>query len=168
MIFITKSSNPTQSHHIHHKVNSHHIMNKAPCKSSHVANTWLVGVTVATSQSGLVLMWTWSSIVTDRRMQKLNEIKRIVNGKDFYIDGKNMKTDLREIYLSSRRWAKWRWSWLGEQGTATCQILVVPPFAIHVVMQRMSFKIIPNYYISCNEITQLTWSIACYCAKQAA
>jgi hypothetical protein len=79
-----------------------------------------------------------------------------------------MKTDMRDIYLSSRRRAK-RWWWGGgEQRTASCQILVAPPFAIHVVMQRMSTKIMPKCSISCNEITQLTWSIACCCAKQAA
>jgi hypothetical protein len=44
----------------------------------------------------------------------------------------------------------------GGERTATCQILVVLPFTIHVVMQRMSTKIIPNCSISCNEITQLT------------
>jgi hypothetical protein len=144
-------------------------MDKSPCKNSHVVDTCLVGVAAATSWSGLVSMWTWSSIVTDRRMQKLNDIKHIVNWKDCYINGKNIKNDLGEIYLTSRRRAKRRWWWWGgEQWTVTCQILVVPSFAIQVVMQVMSTKIMPNCSISCNEITQLTWSIACCCAKQAA
>jgi hypothetical protein len=174
MILITKSSNPshnydTQSHQIHHKVNSYHIMDKSPCKNSHVVDTCLVGVAAATSWSGLVSMWTWSSIVTDRRMQKLNDIKHIVNWKDCYINGKNIKMT----------WERYTWppggepnggggGGGGEQWTVTCQILVVPSFAIQVVMQVMSTKIMPNCSISCNEITQLTWSIACCCAKQAA
>jgi hypothetical protein len=37
----------------------------------------------------------------------------------------------------------------------TCQILVAPPFAIHVVIQKMSTKIMPNCSITCNEITNL-------------
>jgi hypothetical protein len=87
-------------------------------------------------------------------MQKQNDKKCIINGKYFYINEKNLKGNLREIYLSSRRQAKWRF-WWGEH-TAACQILVVLPFAIHVLMQRMSTKIMPNCSISCNEITQLT------------
>jgi hypothetical protein len=38
----------------------------------------------------------------------------------------------------------------------TCQIFVVTPCAIHVVMQTIDIKIMPKCFISCNEITQLT------------
>jgi hypothetical protein len=37
----------------------------------------------------------------------------------------------------------------------TCRILVAPPFAIHVVMQRMNTKIMSKCSITCNEITNL-------------
>jgi hypothetical protein len=37
-----------------------------------------------------------------------------------------------------------------------CRILVAPPpFAIHVVMQRMGTKIMPKCSITCNEIINL-------------
>jgi hypothetical protein len=37
----------------------------------------------------------------------------------------------------------------------TCRILVAPPFAIHIVMQRMSTKIMAKCSITCNEITNI-------------
>ncbi len=45
---------------------------------------------------------------------------------------------------------------VGEVGIAAPEFLCAAPFAIHVVMQRMSTKIMPKCSISCNEITQLT------------
>jgi hypothetical protein len=121
MILITKSSNPSQSHDIHHKVikfitkssnlsrsicttsrTSHHTY------SSRVADTWLVGVAAVISRSGFIPMWTWSSIVVGWRIQKLNDIKCIVNRKNCYIVGKIWKPTW-ERYLSSKRQAKRRW-----------------------------------------------------------
>jgi hypothetical protein len=44
-------------------------------------------------------------------MEKLNDIKCIVNKKDWYIDGKNMKTDMRYIPELQER-VEQRW-WRG-------------------------------------------------------
>jgi hypothetical protein len=101
-----------------------------------------------------------------KEWKKLNDIKHIINIKDCYIDGNNMKPTW-DMYLSYRRQPKWRW-WGAEQRTVTYQILVALSYAIHVIMQKTSTKIMPKCSISCNEITYLTWSIAYYCAKQAA
>jgi hypothetical protein len=59
-----------------------------------VAVVCFVGVATAISWSKLVPMWTWSSVMTDRRMESLNDVKHIVNGKDRYTDGKILKTDM--------------------------------------------------------------------------
>jgi hypothetical protein len=84
-----------------------------------VAVVCFVGVATAISWSKLVPMWTWSSVMTDRRMESLNDVKHIVNGKDRYTDGKIPKLTW-DMYLSSRRkQAEQRW-WGG--GAVNCNM----------------------------------------------
>jgi hypothetical protein len=74
--------------------------------------------------------------MTDRRMESLNDVKHIVNGKDRYTDGKILKTDMG--YVPELQEEASRTEVVvggGGQRTATCQILVAPPFVVHVVMQ---------------------------------
>jgi hypothetical protein len=83
-------------------------------------------------------------------------IKRIVNEKDCYIDGKNMKTNMRyipEFQEVSRMKVVVGGRGGGEQLTATCQILVIFYTCCN---GKMSTKIIAKCSISCNEITQFT------------
>jgi hypothetical protein len=117
MILITKSSNPSQSHQVIKSITkssnpsqslftSHH--GQVHAYSSHVAYTWLLEWPLLSLRVGTF----WCEV--DPPSWPAGEckiIKCIINGKDRYIDGKNMKTDLREIYLSSRRCAKHRWWW---------------------------------------------------------
>jgi hypothetical protein len=60
--------------------------------------------------------------------------------------------------------ANWSEVVVGEVGTAAHKILVAALFAIHVVMQWISFESIAKSSIL-NEINQLTWSIACCWVK---
>jgi hypothetical protein len=132
----------------HHIITSHiihhiYIVNHT---CSHVVITWMVGVAATISQSDkeLVPIWTWLSIMIGQSMETLNDINCTVNKN---INIKKERTSKPTWYIPELREANRTEVVVEEEWTVTCQILVVVPFAIHVLMQKISTKIIAKWSI---------------------
>jgi hypothetical protein len=109
---------------------------------------WLVGVAAATSRRVVELIRMW--MTRGRSMKNLNHFKNIKMNLKVWTWKIQMIGNVPELQKENRSEVV-----VGEVGTVTCQILVVVLFAIHVLMQWISFKNIAKCLIG-NEITQLT------------